>query len=48
MPDPKPYINLDEGNTGLVSLDKLAAQMLIAEMKDFDFDRNAVSIELFL
>lgn len=38
-PDPKPYINLDEGNTGLVSLDKLVAKGLVrAKLKDFDFD----------
>ncbi len=38
-PDPKPYINLDEGNTGLVSLDKLVSTGLVrAKLKDFDFD----------
>tara|TARA_B100000900_G_scaffold151990_1_gene129067 strand:+ start:11959 stop:13773 length:1815 start_codon:yes stop_codon:yes gene_type:complete len=38
-PDPKPYLNLDEGNTGLVSLDKLVSTGLVrAKLKDFDFD----------
>ena len=38
-PDPKPYLNLDESNTGLVSLDKLVAKGLVrAKLKDFDFD----------
>ena len=35
VPDPKPYINLDEGNTGLVSLDKLVSTGLLEQNQRF-------------
>ena len=47
-PDPKPYINLDEGNTGFVDADELLATgIVMAELKDFDFDGIGWYVEKF-
>ena len=45
VPDPIPVINGKRG--GIISKsDLLAAQMIIAQMKDFPFDRNALSFKV--
>ena len=47
-PDPKPYISLDPQRTGFVDADELLATgIVMAELKDFDFDGIGWYVEKF-